>query len=143
MSESSPSPASSRTRRPWILAAALLGLGLLACVCVTALAVLFRDALPGRNVAQRIPSPDGAKVLVTNVNTNQADPRTYLTVEFEIRDAATDVIVFRQNTGASDRMRWSMQWLSDDEVQLSSSDIGDYCWRQAAEGEWISAPCSR
>jgi len=143
MSEASSPLPKSRNRLPWVIGAVVLGLCALAGACAVGLALFAPGVLSGRETSQRIPSPDRSKVLVTSLNADQTDPRSYLTVQFEIRDAQSDTVLFRESTGASDRMRWSMQWLSDDEVQLISSDIGDYCWRESAAGEWTSAPCSR
>jgi hypothetical protein len=127
----------------WVVLVVLLALCLLGGGCAAVLVLTSRGDLFQRNETRRIPSPDGTKVLVTSVNRSQVDPTTYLTVQFEIRDAVTDAVLFQQGTGASDRMRWSMNWLSDDEIKLVSSDIGDYCWRESSAGSWASAPCSR
>jgi hypothetical protein len=123
----------------------VLAIALILVICLVAAAVAF-VLIPGRSGAastasQRIPSPDGSRVLVTSVNTSQADPTAYLTVEFEIRNAANGEVLFRDSTGASVRMRWSMTWLSNSEVKLTSSDIGDYCWAEAPDGSWERSSC--
>lgn len=117
---------------------------LAACVLLVATALVLN--IPGRNnpsdrATQHIPSPDGTRVLVTNVNTSQADPTAYLNLEFEIREAASDEVQFHAATGASTRMSWSLEWISNREVKLTSSDIGDYCWIEAPAGSWDRSGC--
>ena len=85
--------------------------------------------------SQTIPSPDGSMVIVTSVEKNKADPKTYLCVVFEIRNKTGQVLI-RENTHASDTMKWSMTWVSTNKIQLDSSDIGTYFWERQADGTW-------
>src|SRR5262245_12326132 len=103
--------------------------------------VLGLFASGGRQDGVRLSSPDGSKVLVTSVNNSQADPTRYLTLNIEIRDAATDTLLFAEQTGASSRLAWNVRWLSNTEIQLDSSDIGSYCWEEQSAGSWASVTC--
>src|SRR3954471_19629979 len=89
---------------------------LLLSACVTAFA-----ACSPRTPAP-ISSPDGSLTLHTSVEQSRADPTLYGCVIFEVRDAT------RENTHASNFQRWSMSWLSNDQIQLQSSDIGLETW---------------
>jgi hypothetical protein len=90
---------------------------------------------------QTIASPSGDRVLVITVNSSRDDPTKYLTLIFEVRDVATQTSLHRQQTSASSRMAWSMRWLDDAAVQLSSSDVGTICWQEQPDGAWLEAPC--
>jgi hypothetical protein len=72
-------------------------------------------------------SPDGLLTLVTSVEHSRQDPKTYLCVVFEIRDRSGKVL-HRENTHASDTMRWNMVWESNTRVRLDSSDTSTYRW---------------
>lgn len=112
------------------------GVGLCWLVVVTSLACEH-----GRSETRTIPSPDGTKVLQTHIVDSPEDAKRHHTVAFEIRDRDTGTIIFVTETAASRRMRWSIEWLAEDEVKLSSADIGDRCWKSTGE-EWGEAPCS-
>lgn len=116
----------------------LLGLGI--CAIVGVLGSGLFSGGGGDRAERRLPSPDGSKVLVTSVNNSRADMTRYLTIEFEIRDAASQTVLFSEQTGASSRLAWDIRWLSDTEIQLDSSDIGTYCWQEQA-GAWASVSC--
>jgi len=132
---------SKRSMTVWLVAGGCS----LAFLCLLA-AVVALFAVPkwlesSASRSERIASPDGSRVLVTSIVSDKADPTAYLTVAFEIRDAQTGEVLFSDTTGASDRMRWSMTWLSNSEIQLTSSDIGDYCWVETPDGTWDRSPC--
>jgi len=74
-------------------------------------------------------------VIVTSVETSKADPKTYLCVVLEIRDKAGRVL-HKENTHASDTMRWNVDWVSTNRIRLVSSDIGNYYWETQADGTW-------
>ncbi len=59
----------------------------------------------------------------------------YLCVAFEIRDAAGKPL-HREETGASDRMRWEFQWDDRDRLWMYSGDIGTYRWERRDDGIW-------
>ncbi len=86
-----------------------------------------------------IPSPDGSLTLVTSINRSKDDLTKYLCVRFQIVDSAGKVI-YEEQTGASDRMRWSMQWDGNDRIVLDSSDIGTLVWERQADGIWHKVP---
>mgnify|MGYP001160647012 FL=1 len=88
-----------------------------------------------------IDSPQKDRNLMITVNTSRDDPTKYLTLVFEIRDQATQTVLHRQQTSASSRMAWSMRWLDNSLVQLSSSDVGTYCWQEQDDGMWMESPC--
>src|ERR1035437_4240229 len=80
-------------------------------------------------------SPDGSFSFVTSVEQSHQDPKTYLCVVFEVRDRAGKT-VHRENTHASDVMRWSMIWESNGCIRLDSSDIGTYRWQRQPDNSW-------
>lgn len=94
-----------------------------------------------RDNIEPIDSPNQDRALVIKINRSQDDPAKYLALGFEIRDKASQVVLYRQQTHASSRLAWSMRWLDNATVQLSSSDIGTYCWQEQAGGVWIAAHC--
>ena len=73
--------------------------------------------------------------IVTSVEKSKADPKTYLCVVFEIRNKVGQVLT-KENTRASDTMKWSMSWVSTNKIKLDSSDIGTYFWEEQADGTW-------
>jgi len=90
-----------------------------------------------RTPTPELKSPDGQLVLVTSINTSQADMTKYLCVKFEIRDSSGTVL-YQEQTGASTRMKWRMYWDGNRRVVLESSDIGTYAWEQQPDGKWKS-----
>lgn len=88
-----------------------------------------------------IESPAGDRVLAVRVNQERDDPTQYLTLFFEVRDKASGDLLHRQQTRASSRMAWSMRWLDNRTVQLSSSDVGTTCWQEQDDGAWPELPC--
>lgn len=94
-----------------------------------------------RDKIEPIDSPNNDRTLVIATNTSQDDPTQYLTLVFEIRDKGSQAVLHRQQTNASSRLAWSMRWLDNATVQLSSSDIGTYCWQEQSGGAWVEAHC--
>ncbi|MBW2410109.1 MAG: hypothetical protein JRF72_09955 [Deltaproteobacteria bacterium] len=83
-----------------------------------------------------IPSPDGSLLLKSSVNQNKSDPATYLRVVVEIKDLYGNR-VFRETTPASDTMRWSLRWVSNQEILLDSAEIGRYVIRRVQNKQWV------
>jgi len=75
-------------------------------------------------------------ILATSVNQSKADPTKYLCVRFEIRDDRTGAVIHRQQTSASDVMRWSIHWESNETIRLESSDVGTCWWDCQPNGSW-------
>lgn len=84
-------------------------------------------------VTQR--SPDGTMVLTTSINHSKGNPTRYLCVIVDIVDSAGKSL-YHEATPASDTQRWSIQWVSNDDVLLKSSDVGDYHLRRLPDGTW-------
>ena len=80
-------------------------------------------------------SPDGTMSLSTSVNQSKANPTRYLCVVVDINDS-TGKPLHHEVTPASDTQRWSIQWVSNDEVLLKSSDVGNYRIRRQPDGKW-------
>jgi hypothetical protein len=83
-----------------------------------------------------IPSPDGRLLLKSSVNHSPEDPARYLCVIVEIKNLYGKTI-HREITPASDTMRWSIHWISNDAILLEGSDIGRYIIRRMDEKMWI------
>ncbi len=86
-----------------------------------------------------IPSPDGKLTLITSINRSKDNPTKYLCVKFQIIDS-TGKVLYEEQTGASDRMRWSIYWKDTQHVVLDSADIGTMIWEQQANGSWHRTP---
>jgi ABC-type phosphate/phosphonate transport system substrate-binding protein len=82
-------------------------------------------------------SPDGTMSLLTSVNQSKANPTRYLCLVVDITDS-TGKSLHHEVTPASDTQRWSIQWVSNDEVLLKSSDVGNYRIRRQPDGTWKS-----
>ena len=80
-------------------------------------------------------SPDGTLTLSWSVNDSQANPTRYLCVVVDITDSAGKTL-HHEVTPVSDRIRWSPQWVSNDEVMLKSSGVGVYRIRRLPDGTW-------
>jgi hypothetical protein len=87
-----------------------------------------KDSVPGR-----FTSPSGRYAAVTSVDRSKADMTEYLCVAFEIRDA-TGTLRHREQTGASDVMRWEFEWDDRDRLWMYSGDIGIFRWERQADG---------
>jgi len=83
-----------------------------------------------------IPSPDGRLLLKSSVNQSPEDPARYLCVIVEIKNLYGKTI-YREITPASDTMRWSINWISNDAILLEGSDIGRYIIRRMDDKLWI------
>ena len=81
-----------------------------------------------------LPSPDGKLTLVAAPQ-QSTNSRVLHLVVFEIRDQ-TGKVLHREDTRASDAMRWSMAWVSNERIELKSSDIGTYYWSRQPDGTW-------
>ncbi|MBW2409163.1 MAG: hypothetical protein JRF72_05155 [Deltaproteobacteria bacterium] len=75
-------------------------------------------------------------LLNSSVNQNTADPASYLRVVVEIKDLYGNM-VFRETTPASDTMRWSLKWVSNNKILLDSADIGRYVIRRVDNRQWV------
>ena len=80
-------------------------------------------------------SPDGTLSLSTSVNRSKAVPSRYLCVVVDITDSKGRPL-HHEVTPASDTQRWSIQWVSNNEVLLKSSDVGNYRIRRQTDGTW-------
>lgn len=120
--------------------AAILGLALLALSLASGCSGPS-EAERGRQQLQVIDSPQNDRTLTIGVNASRDDPTQYLTLVFEVRDKASGDLLHRQQTRASSRMAWSMRWLDNRTVQLSSSDVGTTCWQEQDDGAWPELPC--
>ena len=110
--------------------------------CLMAIAVFFfLSGCSQRSSSDinSIPSPDGNLTLITSINRSKEDPTKYLCVKFQIVDS-TGKMLYEEQTGASDRMRWSMRWEDNQRVVLDSSDIGTIVWEQQADESWHKVP---
>lgn len=118
-------------------------LGLIITILLPALSGCFSlsGSTRSREQLEMIDSPQKDRTLIITVNTSRDDPTKYLTLVFEIRDQATQTVLHRQQTSASSRMAWSMRWLDNSLVHLSSSDVGAYCWQEQDDGMWMESPC--
>ena len=96
--------------------------------CRSVIVVLLTLWFVGCNrttVTQGQKSPDGTMTLTTSVNPDKSNPTRSSCVVVDITDAAGTTL-HHEVTPASDTQRWSIKWVSNDEVLLKSSDIGDY-----------------
>lgn len=118
-------------------------LGLIMTILLHALSGCFglSGSTRSREQLEMIDSPQRDRTLVITVNASRDDPTKYLTLVFEVRDKATQAVLHRQQTSASSRMAWSMRWIDNSSVQLSSSDVGTYCWQEQDHGMWMESPC--
>ena len=98
--------------------------------------LVFQGCGQSPSTSVSIPSPDGSLLLKSSVNQNTSDPAAYLRVVVEIKDLYGNR-VFRETTPASDTMRWSIHWISNDAILLEGSDIGRYIIRRMDEKMWI------
>jgi hypothetical protein len=73
--------------------------------------------------------------LTTAVNQSKANPSRYLCVIVEITDSAGTTL-HHEVTPASNTQRWSIAWVSNDEVLIKSSDVGNYHIRRNSDGTW-------
>ena len=117
-------------------------IGTLILVIVTGMFLLFYVYHEKRsNMPPPVYSVDGSRVIIPTINSNKDDSDTYLLVHIEVQDVSSGETLFRVQTRASDRMRWSVAWIDDNTVVLNSSDIGSYCWMENKDGMWADADC--
>jgi hypothetical protein len=86
-------------------------------------------------------SPSGKRVLIPTINMSKEDMVKYLSIKIKIQEIDTGDIIFEEQTQASARMRWSIKWLSENFIQLNSSDIGILCWEEGSNKAWKQANC--
>ena len=91
-------------------------------------------------VPEPVYSYNGSRVIVPTINYDKADPWGYLCVNLEIRDTTSGKTLYQIQTHASDRMKWSVYWIGENEFRLDSSDIGSYCWKEELE-TWQETAC--
>jgi hypothetical protein len=107
---------------------------------IVGVAIAICGGCTGRNssTVQRFPSLDGKRVVEATINSNRDDPTTYLCVHLRIiRDPqGAAVVELDTQTGASHRMRWDVDWESDRQVLLKSSDIGERRWTRGDDESW-------
>jgi hypothetical protein len=116
-------------------------LGALGLVAIVSIAMgLFWMQGVYRAKPKPVYSADGSKLIIASVNSNKSDP-DYLLVKLEIRDRQSGKNLLQAQTRASDRMRWSVEWLDNTTVRLDSSDIGLYCWREGSDLGWAETKC--
>lgn len=74
-------------------------------------------------------SPSGKYRIKTTINNDRSNMTTFHCVELHLLDADGNELS-RLQTNASDRMKWSVEWMKDkDIVILHSSDIGTRTYR--------------
>jgi hypothetical protein len=121
------------------LSAIILGsLFLLALIWVAMFIYLFTGV--NHYVPEPVYSADREKVIIPTINYSKQDMRTYLCVNIEIRDTHSGKSLFTVQTYASDRMKWSVDWVGKNIVELDSSDIGGYCWTVESDN-WGETEC--
>lgn len=118
-----------------------MGIGLALIVVLQLASGCFGVSGNDRDIIEPIDSPNQDRALVIKINRSQDDPAKYLTLGFEIRDKASQAVLYRQQTHASSRLAWSMRWLDNSVVQLQRSDVGTYCWQEQQDGSWLEAKC--
>jgi hypothetical protein len=82
-----------------------------------------------------IPSPDGTLEIHTFIEQSRSNPTAYGCVIIEIREKSRKAL-YRENTGASDFERWSVDWVSNARIRLKSSDVGTMFWSRQPDGTW-------
>jgi hypothetical protein len=115
--------------------------GMIVLIAIVWVALVFYSFTGVRQYTPKpIYSTDGLKAIFPTINYSDVDPYTYLCVNFEIRDIQSGKSLYTVQTHASDRMRWSFHWTSNDFIKLDSSDIGTYCWKEK-NGKWGETQC--
>ena len=82
-----------------------------------------------------------SRVIIPGVSYDKSDSSTYLRVHLKVQEVRSGSVLFEVLTDASDRMRWSVEWIGDKTVKLDSSDIGSYCWIEGTDGNWSESEC--
>ena len=118
--------------------------GILGLITITLIAlVLFFEQGSTRIKPDPVYSADSSKVIIPIINSNKADYTSYLLIYLEIKDTQSEKTLFQVQTRASNRMRWSVEWLDNNTVLLDSSDIGSYCWKEGSDHIWIETKCPK
>jgi hypothetical protein len=73
--------------------------------------------------------------VTTSVNQSKQDTTRYLCVVVDITDTAGKSL-HHEVTPASDTMRWSLRWVSNDALLLDSGDVGKYHILRQPDGTW-------
>ena len=116
--------------------------GILALLFVVGVAFgLYFISILQSQEPEQVFSPDESKVIIPTVSSKKGNNDSYLLVHLEIQDAHSGNILFKVQTRASDRMRWSVGWIDNNTVELDSSDIGSYCWAEGDNQSWIEIQC--
>jgi hypothetical protein len=106
------------------------------------LAILLTLSLAcGRSAPQewRFPSPDGRLALAVSVNQSQAPPPpTCACTSKSVRPKPR--VLYCEQTSASSRLTWSVEWEDNMRLQLDSSDVGTLCWEDVGSGWGRCAP---
>lgn len=123
-----------------ILKISLIALGILGFLAALWFAlILYFYVGPREYVSVPVYSSDGSKVMIPSVSYNKANAG-YLNVHIEIHEVRSGKTLYQVQTHASDRMKWSVDWLDANTIRLNSSDIGTYCWKEV-QGIWAEAKC--
>ncbi len=96
--------------------------------------LLSGSACRKNHVSAPLPSPSGLYSVVSRVNREDEESKTFLYVVLEIRDKSGSILQSFQ-TRASDRMKWKIAWDKQDRLWLDSSDIGTYYWEPPSWAE--------
>lgn len=107
--------------------------------CLLAIASIVLVLFGRRENNKTLYSPDKTKQLIAHVNRSPSDKTRYLTVTFDVLDSQSNLIITHQGTGASDRSKWTVEWINDNTIKLNSIDIGTYCWHGA--DNWAKTTC--
>jgi flagellar basal body-associated protein FliL len=111
---------------------------LVALIWIALIIFFYSGAQP--YVPKPVYSPDGTRVIIPTINFNKADKDKYLLVHIKIQNTKSDETLFQVQTRASDRMRWSVDWIGNNTLILNSSDIGSYCWEENND-RWKETQC--
>ena len=108
--------------------------------CMKPLALSLLVLLPLLNACSPkgkapLPSPDGSMTLWTTGESSRSDPTAYGCVIVEVRDKSAKLL-HRENSHASSFQKWEITWISNNEFQLKSSDIGAVSWKLQADKAW-------
>jgi hypothetical protein len=119
----------------------LIGLGILVLVAlIWVVLIIFFYAGTHPYEPKPVYSPDGTRVIIPTLNFDKEDQDKYLLVHLKIQNTESEEILFQVQTRASDRMRWSVDWIDNNTVILDSSDIGTYCWEEN-NNSWKVSEC--
>ncbi len=86
------------------------------------LGILLSLLVIGCDRSQQVASPNGSISVRTEISGDEAGPTKRLCVILIFEDSKGSIK--RIQTGASDTMKWALDWHDDDTLILYSSDIG-------------------